>query len=411
VHFASLTKDELRSLIAAAHARGKLAVVHIGTLAGARDTIDAGADGLAHIFGDATPDAGFGKFVAAHHAFVVPTLSVLESATGVQSGASLTEDARLKPYLTREEVRQLRSSFPKNPKSLENLGNGFAAVKQLLAAGVPLLAGTDAPNPGTAHGASMHRELELLVQAGLTPLQALTAATSTPAKTFRLKDRGRIAPGLRADLLLVNGDPTHDIHATRDIAGVWKGGVQLARAPEAQTKEADVATVPADKLADGTISTFDDGATKAAFGFGWMPSDDGMAGGKSKASMEVVDGGANGTAKSLAVHTEINPGFAFPWAGAMYFPGPVPMKAVDLSSKHGLHFYARGDTDIRVMLFADSLGRIPASKTIHAGAEWSELTIPWSDFGVDGKDVTAFLFSGGQKNGKADFRIDEVGLR
>jgi hypothetical protein len=111
------------------------------------------------------------------------------------------------------------------------------------------------------------------------------------------------------------------------------------------------------------------------------------------------------------IHSEINPGFAFPWAGAMFFPGPAPMKAVNLSSKKALHFYARGEANLTVMLFADSLGRIPASKKVHAEKEWTELTIPWSDFGVDGHDVTAILFSGAQASGKVDFWIDEVSVR
>src|SRR5437764_1217104 len=95
--------------------------------------------------------------------------------------------------------------------------------------GVPILTGTDAGNPGTAPGASLHGELEYLVEAGLTPFQALVTATSATATAFRLPDRGRIAPGLRADLVLVNGDPTGDIRATRDIHEIWKAGVPLDR--------------------------------------------------------------------------------------------------------------------------------------------------------------------------------------
>jgi imidazolonepropionase-like amidohydrolase len=200
--FSSLTKEDLRALIAAAHKRGKLAVVHISTLDGARVAIDAGADGLVHLFGDTAPDAELGKYIAHHRAFVVPTLTVIESTTGTASGASLTEDARLKAFLDADEMRGLRGSFPKRPNSTNKIDYAFATVRQLKAAGARILAGTDAPNPGTAHGASIHRELELLVQAGLTPVEALTAATSTPAAVFSLKDRGRIAPGLRADLLL-----------------------------------------------------------------------------------------------------------------------------------------------------------------------------------------------------------------
>ena len=75
----------------------------------------------------------------------------------------------------------------------------------------------------------MHRELELMVEAGMSPVDALRAATSVPARVFGLNDRGRIAPGLRADLLLVEGDPTKDIVATRNIAGIWKQGVRFDR--------------------------------------------------------------------------------------------------------------------------------------------------------------------------------------
>jgi imidazolonepropionase-like amidohydrolase len=67
------------------------------------------------------------------------------------------------------------------------------------------------------------------VRAGLSPVEALAAATS--ARWFGLTGRGRIAPGLRADLLLVDGDPGADITATRNIAAVWRGGTRLHREP------------------------------------------------------------------------------------------------------------------------------------------------------------------------------------
>ncbi len=98
-------------------------------------------------------------------------------------------------------------------------------------AGVPLLAGTDAPAPGATYGASVHAELELFVHDGLTATRALATATSVPARAFRLSDRGRIAPDMRADLLLVQGDPTTNILDTRKIVAVWKRGVRIQASP------------------------------------------------------------------------------------------------------------------------------------------------------------------------------------
>jgi imidazolonepropionase-like amidohydrolase len=408
--FNTLTKSDLAALIAAAHKRGKLTVVHISTLQGARDAIESGTDGLAHIFNDVPPDAGFGRFVREHHAFVVPTLSVNESASGVPSGASLLTDSRLQPYLNANEMTGLKGSFPSRPATPHSIDNAMAAVKQLKAAGVPILAGTDAPNPGTAHGVSMHRELELLVKAGLMPVEALTAATSTPATAFHLADRGRIAAGLRADLLLVNGDPTTDILATRDIVTIWKGGVPLTRKQETKDAQTAVETVPEDKLAAGVVSTFESGTPDAQIGSMWTISTDSLAGGKSTATMDVVDGGANGTSKSLHIHADTKEGYMFPWAGAMIFFGSTPMRAVDLSSKKGFTFFAKGDVEIRLMAFSLSAGRIPRMKSVHAGADWNEISVPWSDFGLDGKDVQAVLF-GGPASGAVDFRIDELKLK
>ena len=113
-------------------------------------------------------------------------------------------------------------------------------------AGVPVLPGTDAngspdsQNPilraHAGHGIALLHELALLVQAGLTPAEALAIATSAPARCFSLADRGQIVPGLRADLLLVKGDPTTDITATRNITGIWRHGTRLDREAETESR-------------------------------------------------------------------------------------------------------------------------------------------------------------------------------
>jgi imidazolonepropionase-like amidohydrolase len=110
--------------------------------------------------------------------------------------------------------------------------NSRASVRRLHEAGVPILAGSDAnADPATPfsppHGESLHTELGLLVDAGLTPVEALRAATSRAADAFGLTDRGAVEPGRRADLVLVDGDPTTDIRAAQRIKHVWAGGVRV----------------------------------------------------------------------------------------------------------------------------------------------------------------------------------------
>jgi imidazolonepropionase-like amidohydrolase len=225
----SIDKATLRALIVAAHGRGKLAVVHIHSEAQAVDAIEANADGLAHLFshGSDILDPQFAQIVAAHHAFVIPTLSVLESVCNQNPGRRVLNDPKLGPYIFPAYHKQLQGNINHGREGKCMIASD--AILPLAAAGVPVLAGTDAGNLGTAPGSSLHGELEYLVEAGLTPLQALVTATSASATAFHLSDRGRIAPGLRADLVLFKGNPTEDIRATRDVEGIWKAGIPFCR--------------------------------------------------------------------------------------------------------------------------------------------------------------------------------------
>ena len=113
-------------------------------------------------------------------------------------------------------------------------GLNYAAAKESVSllhqAGVPILAGTDSnPSPmaGVKHGESLHSELELLVDAGLSNEDSLRAATSLPAQWFQMPDRGVIAVGKRADLVLVNGDPLDDISATKNLEKICVAGKEV----------------------------------------------------------------------------------------------------------------------------------------------------------------------------------------
>ncbi|MBW4717223.1 amidohydrolase family protein [Saccharothrix obliqua] len=201
----TLSPAVVTALVEAAHAAGLKVVAHAITAAEVRVALDAGVDGLAHVWADEVPDsAELAARVAAQRVFVVSTLVYFAEISRHGSGAA-------------------------DHAAAGSGDNAVRTARVLHEAGVPLLAGTDATPFAPAHGESLHRELDLLTRSGLGNEEALAAATSLPARHFGLADRGRIAPGLRADLLLVDGDPTHDIAATRSIADVWRRGVRQSR--------------------------------------------------------------------------------------------------------------------------------------------------------------------------------------
>lgn len=201
-----LSPDTVAALTAAAHDAGLRVIAHAASAADATTALDAGVDGLAHVPFDAAPEEASDVVsrCAADNVFVVSTLVYAEWLSSGQAD----------PAQTAEPLR---------------LDHAATIAGMCARAGVRLLAGTDANIFQPAHGAGMLRELELLVRAGLTPSEALRSATSLPAAVFGLTDRGRVAPGLRADLVLVAGDPTTDITTTRNIVDVWRRGVRQAR--------------------------------------------------------------------------------------------------------------------------------------------------------------------------------------
>lgn len=401
----TLAPAQVRASIAAAHAARRLAVVHVSRQADALAAIDAGADGLVHVFTDAVADAPLLRAAKARGAFVVPTLSVVSTMAQAGEGAALAADPRLQPWLAPEQAATLRAVYPTaaRPAALQR---ALESVRALHAAGIPVLAGTDAGNPGTSHGASMHGELALLVRAGLSPPQALAAATSLPAARFGLADRGRIAPGMRADLVLVAGDPTADITATRAIDRVWKNGYPVERTL--------ASVAPVAPIADGAlVADFDAGEVAARFG-SWQSTTDAIAGGRSAAQHRWVAGGARESRGALEVSGEVRAGFAYPWAGAMFFPASSPMEAVDASARRELVFWARGDgRNYSVMLFSGAATQsLPAMRSFVAGAQWREVRMPLSEFaGADLSRLRGLAFVAGQPAGTFSVRIDRVELR
>ncbi len=219
----------LKAAVKQAHLRGKLVIAHVTTAEGTKQAIDAGVDGLGHLFFDHLPSPSLIKDIASSGAFIIPTLVTISSAFG-HDAAWLAADKRVSSRLSKDWCDYLGRCMNVYPGKIED---AYAILRSLRDAGVDILAGCDVADPipilgGLAHGASLHHELQLLVAAGLKPIEALRAATATPARRFSLTDRGRIIPGAIADLLLVEGDPLTKISDTLSIRAVWHRGTILA---------------------------------------------------------------------------------------------------------------------------------------------------------------------------------------
>lgn len=211
----ALAADTVGALVVAAHQAGLTTVAHVVSADTMTTAVSMGADVVTHTALTSDLGPGFQELLAERPVVIIPTLTMMQGVVHAIGGKLA-----------------MRMLAPFVPAVRLNYRHAVSTVATFHRAGSVILAGTDSNDDVTApyqvgHGESLHEELERLVNAGLTPAEALRGATSLAAGTFGLTDRGVIAPGRRADLVLVDGDPTRDISATRNIRGVWIGGLRV----------------------------------------------------------------------------------------------------------------------------------------------------------------------------------------
>ena len=233
-----LSREALREAIVEARTRGTRPIVHATTPADVMDVVDAGASLLMHV-----PQRGVMSDVqvarlAASGIPVVTTVRLVSASYELAAAGPIAlEEQMYAPQLLRpwiEEPTWNLTGFSEeiDRRHVEVAADTAANFRKLLAAGVPMFIGSDSGVHGVFPGASLHRELRLLVELGMPPLVALRAATSAPAAFLDpAASFGRVVPGQRADLLMVRGDPSNDIRALQAIEEVFLGGVRLRRHP------------------------------------------------------------------------------------------------------------------------------------------------------------------------------------
>jgi imidazolonepropionase-like amidohydrolase len=200
---------------------------HVPNSVTPEEASDAGQKSLEHLMGLESVDprrasALFAKFVK-NGTWQTPTLTALRGLTFFNDPERLN-DPRIAslPPLFQQYWKSGGAGVRSDAKTFQGQLDLVAAMHR---AGVKLLAGTDTPNPFVYPGESLHDELELLVKAGLSPIEALQCATLRPAEYLGMTGRlGSVAPGKFADLVLLDADPLAEIANTRRIAAVILGG-------------------------------------------------------------------------------------------------------------------------------------------------------------------------------------------
>ena len=408
-HFPSISLEILEALSHSAKKHNKLLVVHVDNLRSAKQAIAAGANGIIHSFMDELADQELVELMQSNNAFIVPTLLVEASIAGLAPGQDTLAFKQFDAYLAKQQKQQLKASFANFGIPRAAFERAMKSVSILSRAGVAVLAGTDAPNPGTTHGASIHSELALLVKAGLTHEQALHSATGAAGKFFDIGERGNIKKGVLASMVLLDGNPLDDITATSKIAAIWKNGNHFLRKtfdPNAKSNPEIGPSLIADF--DNLSGDFKNIATQIGAGIG--QTTDRYAGGKSEVFFKLLDT-EKSSGRALKVDGEIKPGFMYAWSGLAYIPGKDFSQGADLSRLNSISFQAMNISnaeELTIMLFQEGSFQ-PISQTIQLGENFKKFEIPLSSFsGVDLSIVNnlSVVVTGSPK--KFSFAIDEL---
>ena len=227
-----------RAIIEEAHGRGLKVNAHVFYHEDAAGLVDAGIDGLAHMVRDREMDGGLVAAIVRRGVYVMPNLSGAERGTHSTVPSWFEEPGLM--ALFRESTPQpvidrIRASFTSRDAAAATAARGRYAILQrslaaLSKAGARIILGSDTGLEDHLFGYAEQRELAEMVGAGMTPADVIVAATSRSAEYLGLSGMGSLAPGKRADFIVLRGNPLGDIRQTRNIEAVYFDGREVDRA-------------------------------------------------------------------------------------------------------------------------------------------------------------------------------------
>ncbi|MCE7032537.1 amidohydrolase family protein [Lysobacter sp. GX 14042] len=352
----SMDEATLTALVDEAHRHGIKVFTHTVTVERGKQAARAGVDLIAHSLLDREVDRELVDLMLEHGTAYGPTLAVYEPVR-VGDGPPRNPDSPV--------LRQRRINF----------ATALANVKRLHEAGVPVVVATDAGMPGTPHGRATTRELELLVGAGLTPYDALQAATATAARVLGTPDRGVIAQGARADLVLVEGDPWQDETAMQRVRRVFLAGTEVT-GPDARRPAANARDHLPPRPLPALIDDFERGDGRTALDTLRIGDADGGNDRTWQSSLRVPRDGGDGHVLSTHVRLSHSDNA---YAAVILPLSRGSVAPAGLAAHAGVSFQARGEVgSIRVEIRGQD-GRRWAHD-FEPGPQWREYAIEWDDF-------------------------------
>jgi imidazolonepropionase-like amidohydrolase len=414
----SMNLETLSAIVADAHAAGLKVLTHTVTLDGAKIAARAGVDVLAHGIGDAAVDQELIGILKAKRTTYVPTLAVYEThqLSRVAPRALAVLDADAREVIARAAPAGARAGAAAD--ALERRWHYLLDnVRRLHDAGIPIGVGTDAGMAGTFHGFATLRELELLVEAGLTPIEALTAAASVSARALGVDgERGTIAAGKLADLVLIDGRPDEQIGDIERTARVFLGGAELdLHALEAAIQSKEPTPLPVHAV-PRAIDDMERTDGRTLLNTLRVNSTDAGTDHSRMMFLPVVRSGRN---HALMVEARMAAKVR-PYVRLEIPLTPGEVELADVSRYRGVSFEARGEGTFRLLLntYGVRTGD-PFASPFAASAGWRKFKIPFASLrrraaGAapwNPRDVRALVFEiAGQPGSGAWLEIDNVGL-
>jgi len=393
----SMDEETLTALVDEAHKHGLKVFTHTVMVKRGKAAARAGVDVIAHSVQDGPADAELIALMREHGTAYAPSLAVYLPERVDGSGRN-----NGKPDVLAQRE--------------QNFANALHNVKTLHDAGIPVVVGTDAGMTGTPHGASTLRELELLVQAGLTPSEALLAGTSASAKALGVSDRGSIEVGKRADLLLVRGRPWESIGDVRNTQQVYVAGRQVQGKGAVLPAGNKALALPAQPV-QALVDDFERSDGRTALDT--LRVDEADGGNDRTAQVtEIVarETGGNALATQAKLSSKDN---AFAAAILPLSRGSVA--PVDARAYRGIRLELRGSAP-ELQLEVRALGNRRFIAPLQAGTQWQTVEIPFTSLQGQppyrakapvavwkGDDLQQLVVSGsGEPGSKLWFEIDNV---